>query len=114
MKTLIKVLNWDLKTLPNSETYFEVLDIDILSEILQFKCPLQFEKFATKNIKLNKLKIVIFQDIEFTTYNLYELDFSKMTEAYIEHFEKIDDPSLNYPGGNIDKMIESVKANISI
>ena len=110
MTTILKVINWDLKQLPDSETYYEVLDVNILTNALQFECPMQFEKFAIKNIEQNKLKwLRTIDNIEFKQYNFYELDFSQRTDLYVNHFENIDDISLNYPCGDKNKLIEATK-----
>ena len=110
MTTIIKVINWDLEVLPNSESYFEILYVDILGEALQFKCPMRFEKFAINNMEQNKIKwLRSINDIEFKKYHFYELDFSQRTNLYVEYFEKLDDINFNYPCGDTDKFIDKVK-----
>ena len=85
MNNIVKVINWDLEILPNSQSYFESDNKFFLDEVVKYQCPVRLEQFLVENIeKRNCSRLLDFSKIDNSNFEIIVIDLSERTDKYID------------------------------
>lgn len=101
---IVKVVNWDLEKLPNSQSYFESDNKVFLDEVVKYQCPIRLESFLVESVeKRTCSRLLDFSELDNSDSEIIVIDLSERTNEYAD----TEDYSTHYLSGSASVFIDN-------